>query len=210
MSFQKMKEIPKFYDCLEETKKEIFSLLFQGVKKRKSNFHNLVLNTLGMDNNPNSRVVILRNFSSQELTVNIHSDFRACKISEIQKNKNVSLVFYDDSKKIQLRVRGEAKVLQSSEKSWIKLSTWSRRCYLTTKKPGSVSGFPTAGFPEVYKNDAPTIRESEEGLKNFSVIKVFIKEIEWLYLASQGHRRALFEIKREDKDIKVVSKWLVP
>jgi len=205
-----MKEIPKFYDCLEETKKEIFSLLFQGVKKRKSNFHNLVLNTLGMDNNPNSRVVILRNFSSQELTVNIHSDFRACKISEIQKNKNVSLVFYDDSKKIQLRVRGEAKVLQSSEKSWIKLSTWSRRCYLTTKKPGSVSGFPTAGFPEVYKNDAPTIRESEEGLKNFSVIKVFIKEIEWLYLASQGHRRALFEIKREDTDIKVLSKWLVP
>ena len=31
-----MRELPKFYNCLEETRKEIFSLLFQGMKKRKS------------------------------------------------------------------------------------------------------------------------------------------------------------------------------
>ena len=29
-----MKELPKFYNSLEETRKEIFSLLFQGVKKK--------------------------------------------------------------------------------------------------------------------------------------------------------------------------------
>ena len=205
-----MKNLPKFYDCLEETKKEIFSLLFQGVKKRKSNFHNLVLSTTGLDNKPNSRVVILRNFSPEEISINIHSDLRANKITEIQKNKNVSLVFYDDNKKIQLRVRGEAKLLESSKKSWIKLSNWSRRCYLAKDNPGSESNFPTAGFPENYKSEAPTTEESELGQKNFSVIRVFVDEIEWLFLASQGHRRALFKIERRNSEIKVTGKWLVP
>ena len=205
-----MKNLPKFYDCLEETKKEIFSLLFQGVKKRKSNFHNLVLSTMGLDNNPNSRVVILRNFSPEELSINIHSDFRADKITEIKKNKKVSLVFYDDNKKIQLRIRGKAKILEFTKKSWIKLSNWSRRCYLAIDKPGSESKFPTAGFPENYKNEAPKTEESELGQKNFSVIHVFIDEIEWLFLASQGHRRALYKIERQNSEIKVKGKWLVP
>ena len=205
-----MKELPKFYNCLEETKKEIFSLLFQGVKKRKSNFHNLVLNTIGVDKNPNSRVVILRNFSSDELSINIHSDLRANKIEEVKKNKNVCLLFYDDNKKIQLRVRGDVKVLESSKKSWSKLSNWSRRCYLTKDKPGSVSEFPTGGFPDDYKNEAPTTEGSEHGVKNFSVLKIFISQIEWLFLASQGHRRAVFNIERECSKIKIISKWLVP
>ena len=205
-----MKDLPKFYDCLEETKKEIFSLLFQGVNKRKSNFHNLVLSTIGLDNNPNSRVVILRNFSPDELSRNIHSDLRANKITEIKNKKKVSLVFYDDNKKIQLRIRGDAKVAESSKKSWNKLSNWSRRCYLAVDKPGSESKLPTAGFPENYKNEAPTTEESELGLKHFSVIKVMVDEIEWLFLASQGHRRALFKIERRNSDIKIISKWLVP
>ena len=54
-----MRELPKFYNSLEETRKEIFSLLFQGVKKRKSNFHNLVLNTIDLQNKPDARTVVL-------------------------------------------------------------------------------------------------------------------------------------------------------
>ena len=63
-----MKELPKFYNSLEETRKEIFSLLFQGVKKRKSNFHNLVLNTIDLQNKPDARTVVLRSFSQEDLT----------------------------------------------------------------------------------------------------------------------------------------------
>ena len=94
-----MKEIPRFYNSLEETKKEIFSLLFQGVNKRKSNFHNTVLNTIGIDKKPKSRTVVLRNFSEEDLTINIHSDLRANKINELNENNNTSLLFYDHQKK---------------------------------------------------------------------------------------------------------------
>ena len=33
-----------------------------------------------------------------------------------------------------------------------------------------------------------TMEQSEDGYKNFTVIKCHIKSIEWLYLAAKGHR----------------------
>ncbi len=207
---KKMKELPKFYNSLEETKKEIFSLLFQGVKKRKSNFHNLVLNTIDLQNKPEARTVVLRGFSEEDLTINVHTDSRSEKVKHLENNPFTCLVFYDEKKKIQLRVRGSTKLEKSKKESWEKLSNWSRRCYLTTIKPGELTKQPTSGFPEKFKSEAPSSNESESGLKNFTVIKILIDEIEWLYLASQGHRRANFEIHRNKSGIKIDSKWLVP
>ena len=74
-----MKEIPKFYNDLNEVEKEIFSLLNQGVKKRKSNFHNLALGTTSLKNFPDLRTVVLRGFSEKEMIISIHSDSRSKK-----------------------------------------------------------------------------------------------------------------------------------
>ena len=49
-----------------------------------------------------------------------------------------------------------------------------------------------------------SMEQSEEGYKNFTVIKCKIKSIEWLYLAAKGHRRAKFDLKNKKKC------WLVP
>ena len=46
-----MKEIPKFYNCLDETLKRNYLLSFRGFKDRKSNFHNTVLCTVTSDLN---------------------------------------------------------------------------------------------------------------------------------------------------------------
>ena len=51
------------------------------------------------------------------------------KIKHIEKNNSVSLLFYDDKKKIQLRIKGFAKLKKSYEHSWSKLTNWSKRCY---------------------------------------------------------------------------------
>ena len=48
------------------------------------------------------------------------------------------------------------------------------------------------------------MEQSEEGYKNFTVIKCKIKSIEWLYLAAKGHRRAKFYLETNK------SEWLVP
>ena len=49
-----------------------------------------------------------------------------------------------------------------------------------------------------------TMEQSEEGYKNFTVIKCKIKSIEWLYLAAKGHRRAKFNLETNK------NAWLVP
>ena len=50
----------------------------------------------------------------------------------------------------------------------------------------------------------------KEGLKNFGQIRVSINEIEWLFLASQGHRRALFEVIKNGSKFSIEGKWLIP
>ena len=49
-----------------------------------------------------------------------------------------------------------------------------------------------------------TMEQSQEGNKNFTVIKCKIKSIEWMYLAAKGHRRARFEVDNNKEY------WLVP
>ena len=92
-----MKEIPKFYNDLDLTLKEIKYLLSRGVKDRKSNFHYTVLSTI-KNNTPESRTVILRSFNEEIFELNVHSDLRSDKIDQIEKNNKVSCLFYDDKK----------------------------------------------------------------------------------------------------------------
>ena len=205
-----MKELPEFYNDIDKTLSEIKSMLSRGVNDRKSNFHYTTLCTVDNNSRPQARTVIFRNFNIEKFYLYIHSDLRSKKITEIKNNSHVSLVFYDDKKKIQLRIRGIAKIEPSKKDSWNKLSNWSRRCYLSEESPGIEKQEPTSGFSEKYHFNAPSTEESEKGLQNFSVIQIMAKEIEWLFLASQGHRRILFDIKRDLENIKIEGKWLVP
>ena len=69
----------------------------------------------------------------------------------------------------------------------------SRRCYLTDSPPGTTSENPTSGMISKLEDFDYTMEQSEEGYKNFTVIKCKIKSIEWLYLAKdieEPHRRA--------------------
>ena len=63
------------------------------------------------------------------------------------------------------------------------------------------------GFPDEFINNSPDDDNSIKGLKNFTIIKIIISKIEWLFLASQGHRRAKFEIDREGSLTKIIRKF---
>ena len=82
----------------------------------------------------------------------------------------------------------------------------SRQCYLGNKAPGTNSSIPTSGLTDDIDNLKYSIEESEIGYKNFCVIETFIRSIEWLYLASKGHRRAYFSLKNNSLE----KKWLIP
>ena len=125
----------------------------------------------------------------------------------IKKNNKASLLFYDKEEKIQLRVKVDCEINNqnsTTEESWKKTQHISRRCYLTDSPPGTNSDNPTSGMISKLEDFDYTMEQSEEGYKNFTVIKCKIKSIEWLYLAAKGHRRARFNLERNKNT------WLIP
>ena len=66
--------------------------LRKAVKKRNDDLHLLNVVTIGDNNKPNSRNVVLRNFSIENLTIRFHTDKRSSKIKDIEKNEAICLL----------------------------------------------------------------------------------------------------------------------
>jgi len=199
-------EIVSYYEDFSEIEKKIWSLLVDAVKNRSSEFRTPVF-ICGNDKDLDGRVVVLRKADKQNNFIQYHSDIRSSKIEKIKKNPNCSILFYGKEEKIQLRIKAECAVNHDNEitkESWEKTGHISRKCYLVTNGPGTESDKPTSGLDNKFDNFDFTKEESEAGYKNFCVIRCNIKSIEWLYLAAKGHRRALFDLKKNKNS------WLVP
>ena len=196
-----------YYENSNEIEKKLWGLLTEAVKNRGSEFRTPIF-ICGNDTDIDGRVVVLRKADQKNNFIQFHSDIRSSKIEKIKKNPNCSILFYGKKEKIQLRLKTECEVNFNNEitkESWKKTGHVSRKCYLVTNGPGTVSEKPTSGLNGKFDNFDFTKEESEEGYKNFSVIKCKIKSIEWLYLAAKGHRRVLINFEGSKKFT-----WLVP
>ncbi len=202
-----MSKTISFYEDPKEIENKIWDLLGKAVTDRSSEFRTPVF-ICGNDKDLDGRVVVLRKADRKNNFIQYHSDYRSSKIEKIKKNSLCSILFYGKEEKIQLRVKAECEINHENEitkESWKKTGHISRKCYLVTKGPGTVSDKPTSGLDSKFDNFEFTKEESETGYKNFCVIKCKIKSIEWLYLAAKGHRRALIDLNGSKKFT-----WLVP
>ena len=196
-----------YYEDFNEIEKKLWSLLTEAVKERSSEFRTPVF-ICGNDKDLDGRVVVLRKADQKNNFIQFHSDIRSSKIEKIKKNPNCSVLFYGKKEKIQIRLKTECEINfnnKITKESWNKTGHVSRKCYLVNNRPGTVSEKPTSGLNGKFDNFDFTKEESEEGYKNFSVIKCKIKSIDWLYLAAKGHRRALINFEGSKKFT-----WLVP
>jgi len=203
-----LKYIPDYYNDLDKIYLKIWKLINLGVSSRNFSFH-LPTFICGNDKNFDGRVVVLRGVDEKNKKIWFHADIRSKKIKILKKNPKVSFLFYDKDEKIQLRIHGTANINYQNnitEKSWKKTLHISRQCYLGEKTPGSVASFATSGLPKNIDNFEYTMKQSENGYKNFCLIENHIKTIEWLYLAAKGHRRAYFNFKKN----LIEKKWIIP
>jgi len=197
---------PAYYENLDEIQNKLWSMLNDAVTNRGSPFRIPVFICAHQDE-VDGRIVVLRKSDRAKNLLLFHTDLRSPKVDILKKNKNASLVFYDKEEKIQLRVKVECEINNqnsTTEVSWKKTQHISRRCYLTDSPPGTKSENPTSGMISKLEDFDYTMEQSEEGYKNFTVIKCNIKSIEWLYLAAKGHRRAKFDLENNKNE------WLVP
>jgi hypothetical protein len=124
-------------------------------------------------------------------------------VAEIQAEPRIALHFYDRAAKLQLRVRAHAHVHAEdavARAAWDKTRAFSRVCYRIDPGPGT----PLAA-PDGY--DEPEPDDPDVGFETFRVVRAQVREIEWLYLAGQGHRRALFKL---GDDGGYDASWLTP
>ena len=196
-----------YYENFHEIEKKIWLLLNDAVKNRNSSFRIPVFIS-GIQSNFDGRIVVLRKVDEEKKVIQFHSDIRSEKIENLKKNNNAAMHFYDKEEKIQLRVKVEAKINYNNnitKESWLNTQHISRKCYLVDSGPGTISPTPTSGLKPELDNFEFTKEESERGYKNFCVIICKIKNIEWLYLAAKGHRRARIDLIGSEKFT-----WLIP
>ena len=197
---------PAYYDNLGEIQNKYWSMLEDAVTNRASSFRIPVFICSHQDE-VDGRIVVLRKSDKKNNLLQFHTDLRSPKIEILKKNNKASLLFYDKEEKIQLRVKAICEINNQNsitEESWKKTKHISRRCYLTASAPGTISNNPTSGMISQLENFDYTMEQSQDGYKNFTVIKCKIKSVEWLYLAAKGHRRAKFDFEN-NKEM-----WLVP
>ena len=198
---------PAYYENFNEIEKKIWSLFDDAVTNRTSPFRIPVF-ICGSQNDFDGRIVVLRKSDQSNKLLQFHSDIRSDKIKKLKNNNNASMLFYDKEEKIQVRVKIECTINHENEitkQSWLKTGHMSRKCYLVDNGPGTESATPTSGLKPELDNFDFTMKQSEEGYKNFTVIQCKIKSLEWLYLAAKGHRRARFEFSDYTKGY-----WLIP
>jgi len=201
-------QVPDFYNNKDLIFDEIWTLLARGVVDRSEDFR-LPTVIVNKGEFSDGRIVVLRGAFKDKRVLRFHTDLRSSKISALKNNNNIYFLFYNKKRKIQVRAKGVATIHYQDEvtkEAWKKTQVISRKCYLASQAPGSVSDTPHPGYPKELEGKNPNIEDTEIGFDNFCVIESKINEMEWLYLASQGHRRAKILIK----DQKIITDWLTP
>tara|TARA_B100000579_G_C22755690_1_gene816313 strand:- start:139 stop:744 length:606 start_codon:yes stop_codon:yes gene_type:complete len=188
---------------------DIKKLLKKGIKDRSHAYHTPTFSNISKNHYLNSRVIVLRKFDEKKLLLNFHTDLRSPKVKDLIENNKSNFLFYDSTIKIQLRIQTISIINNQNnvtKESWNLTSLSSRKCYLTTKAPSSKTTIPQDGLPKNLIGIDPSKEISEQGYKNFTVIENKIKNIDWLYLSSLGHRR----LKINFNKVKPEFFWIIP
>ena len=155
--------------------------------------------------------MILREVKSDIRMMRFNTDMRTSKVSDISNSQPISILAYHPEMKIQMRLAGMAKVESDSaaaDAAWDRASLYGKRCYLADPSPGSPVNLPTSGLDPLIEGRKPEAEEVLSARQNFGVLLAEINQIDWLYLAHTGHRRA--EFRWNSTSAEWDSGWLVP
>ena len=192
-------ELPDSYFELTETLDAANKILTTAVDDARTLFHTPVVSSYD-GKIISSRVRVLREFNLEKRIIRFHTDQRATKISELSSNSSATVIGYDPSLKIQIKLQGKVTTHHDDEvakEAWNESTSRSKKCY-------SVKGGSSKMIDDPSDYDIKEFN-IEDGYKNFAVLIFNFDTLEFLFLKSTGHRRA---IHRWEDGLK--SSWLVP
>ena len=178
---------------------ETFRLFSRGVADRRSPFRTPTVATIGQDNAPGARTMVLRAFDASARCLALHTDRRAGKIDAIARTPRVAVHVWDKRTAVQIRLSAIARVHVSDDTAhaaWATVPPSSRAVYAIDPAPGTQVSAPPP---------APTNRE--DAFANFAVLALTFDSLDWLWLDQAGHRRARFTWGADGVSH---AAWLVP
>jgi pyridoxamine 5'-phosphate oxidase len=197
-----------YYNDLDASFCQAWTLLAQGAKDRRSPLHTLTVASVDNSGQPDARIMVLREADQANARLRFHTDARSNKVALIGACAPVTVLAYHPDAHIQLRLSGTASIDTHSAArlaAWERTSLYGRRCYLGDIGPGGRSDEPTSGLPADVEGNEPSAERTAKGLAHFALLWVTLSRIEWLFLAHQGHRRACF-----DQANGWAGQWLIP
>lgn len=159
--------------------------LKRGLFQKSHPFRNMVVSTIGSEG-PESRMVIVRDMAPDPFQIAFHSDYRSSKITSLQQNDAISMLFWHPSSRLQIRLKANAVIHNKNiqaMRSWDQLGENMKAAYNTEKAPGT--RLPGNAWV------ASALHEPTSA-QYFSVITARINEMDVLQLSRVGHIRARF------------------
>jgi 3-hydroxyisobutyrate dehydrogenase len=197
-------------ETLDEIERQCWRMIDHGAQSGRNPMHYLFVASKGREG-ISLRTVVLRGADPASRSIRFHTDRRSAKYAEIQADPRLSLLLYDQLGKIQLRMTGIASIHAEdaiADDAWDKTIMASRRIYLSTASPSSISPGPSSGLPPHLEERLPDEAESEAGRMHFCVVKVQVRSVDWLNLSAYGHRRAKFIY--DEEGALTEPHWLIP
>ena len=160
---------------------EIWKQLERGVAEPTSPARHPVLATEGTTGGGEARLVVLRAASREDALLEVHTDTASAKVGELAREPRATLLIWDSTSRIQLRLRARAEIRkgQGAAVVWSRIPARSRAVYGGTPMPGKA-----IAAPEDFVGHADPAR--------FAVVTAHIHEIDALHLGEDMHRRAIF------------------
>ncbi len=179
----------------QEIRDQIWKELRRATQDRHHEWRTPVFATSGLSSAVNARTVVLRAVDSKANKLQIYTDARSSKASEIVIQQQAIFVFWSSKLNWQLKVQVKATLVTSGpqiQQTWAQVKqTASAKDYLSSFAPGTS-----------VTSDYQTGEQDQSNSSHFALVNAEIVDMDWLELARSGHRRA--KISHDSWD------WLVP
>lgn len=196
------------FDTPDKFLHDAWHLLIKAAIKRHGSYQKPSIATVDADGFARQRVVVLREVDMQQRRLTLFTDSRSEKVTELRDRPNLSWLFWDERKKVQIRMIGSAVLEEGSERCrqyWDRLPVQGRSSYAMLPAPGTPQQNDEVPLPEQW-HDEMNLEDTEYAFEHFMVITCQVFKADLLHLHHEGHQRAKFEFRDGHWD----GQWVTP
>jgi len=165
-----------------ELKRRVWQELQRATHDRHHEWRTPMLTSTGLEGTPQARTLVLRRAAPALWQLTFYTDSRSNKVLELQKNPQATVAFWSKRLGWQIRLQASVTVLTEGPEvteAWCELyQSPSAGDYLSLAAPGS---------PLALQANGPGRSKHH----HLALLQVQVTSLDWLELASVGHRRAL-------------------